>query len=85
MKQHTRPAYNNAYGFLPKNHAHYVRCDMETDPKLLAQLVFDVWKVKTPRLIMCIIGGAKYFKLNERLEREFVKGIIQAALKAGRE
>ncbi|CAM2716373.1 unnamed protein product [Rotaria socialis] len=32
---------------------------------------------------MCIIGDAKYFKLNERLEREFIKGIIQAALKAG--
>ncbi|CAF3355468.1 unnamed protein product [Rotaria socialis] len=31
---------------------------------------------------MCIIGDAKYFKLNERLEREFIKGIIQAALKA---
>lgn len=46
--------------------------------------MFNVWEMKTPRLIMCIIGGAKYFKLNERLEREFIKGIIQAALKAGK-
>jgi hypothetical protein len=46
--------------------------------------MFEVWHVKKPRLIMCIIGGAKYFKLNERLEREFIKGIIQAALKAGK-
>ena len=46
--------------------------------------MYDVWKVKEPRLIMCIIGGAKYFKLNERLEKEFIKGIIQAALKAGK-
>ena len=45
--------------------------------------MIEVWKVQPPRLIMCIIGGAKYFKLNERLEREFMKGIIQAALKAG--
>jgi hypothetical protein len=46
--------------------------------------MFEVWKVKPPQLIMCIIGGAKYFKLNERLEKEFIKGIIQAALKAGK-
>jgi hypothetical protein len=69
---------------MPQNHAHYIRCDIETQPKILAQLMFDVWEVKEPQLIMCIIGGAKYFKLSERLEREFIKGIIQAALKAGK-
>jgi hypothetical protein len=67
------------------NHSHYIRCDIETKPEILAQLLFDVWKIKSPQLIICIIGGAKYFKLNERLEREFIKGIIQAALKAGKE
>jgi hypothetical protein len=46
--------------------------------------MFEVWKVKPPQLIICIIGGAKYFKLNERLEKEFIKGIIQATLKAGK-
>jgi hypothetical protein len=81
---HTVSAYNNAYGYIPNTHAHYIRCDIKTEPKILAQLMFDVWAVKRPRLIMCIIGGAKYFKLNERLEREFMKGIIQAALKAGK-
>lgn len=83
-KQHTRAAYNNAFGFLPNSSIHYIRCDTETHPNVLSRLVYDVWKVKPPKLIMCIIGGAKYFKLNERLEREFIKGIIQAALKAGR-
>ena len=84
-KEHTKPAYNNAYGFLPNSSSSYLRCDMETKPDILVRLLYDVWKIKSPRLIMCIIGGAKYFKLNERLEREFIKGIIQAALKAGRE
>ncbi len=83
-KEHTVSACNNAYGFLPNSRIHYIRCDIETKPNILAQLVFNVWKIKSPRLIMCIIGGAKYFKLNERLEREFIKGIIQAALKAGK-
>ncbi|CAF1249047.1 unnamed protein product [Adineta ricciae] len=81
-KLHTTSAYNNAYGYTPNSHANYIRCDMETDPKILTRLMIEVWKVQPPRLIMCIIGGAKYFKLNERLEREFMKGIIQAALKA---
>ena len=82
-KKHTRPACTNAYGYLPKTDARYLRCDIETDPAKLCQFVLNVWNIKQPRLIMCIIGGAKYFKLNERLEREFIRGIIQAALKAG--
>ncbi|CAF3112137.1 unnamed protein product [Rotaria sp. Silwood2] len=80
--EHTRSACNNAYGYMPNTRAHYIRCDIKTHPSILAKLMFDVWKVKEPQLIMCIIGGAKYFKLNERLEREFMKGIIQAALRA---
>jgi hypothetical protein len=85
QKKHTASAYNNAYGYIPNSHAHYIRCDIETNPNTLAKLMYEVWNFKEPRLIMCIIGGAKYFKLNERLEREFIKGIIQAALKAGKE
>jgi hypothetical protein len=84
IKKHTKSAYNNAYGYMSNTHAHYIRCDIETKPNILAKLMLDIWKMKSPRLIMCIIGGAKYFKLNERLEREFIKGIIQAALKAGK-
>ena len=83
-KQHTIAAYNNAYGFIPETRAKYLRCDIQTDPKTLVKLLFNVWKVNQPQLIMCIIGGAKYFKLSERLEREFMKGIIRAALKASK-
>lgn len=85
-KEHTIPACNNAYGFITHNQqqSFYIRCDMETPPETLLRLMLDVWKMKEPNLIMCIIGGAKYFKMNERLEREFMKGIIQAALKAGK-
>ena len=61
-----------------------MRCDIETQPNILVEFMFSIWKMQKPRLILCIIGGAKYFKLNERLEKEFIKGIIQAALKAGK-
>ncbi|CAF1532094.1 unnamed protein product [Adineta ricciae] len=80
--KHTKAEDNNAYGYLPTTRAYFIRCDIETEPKVLAQFVFEAWRIKPPRLIMSIVGGAKYFKLSERLEREFIKGIIQAALKA---
>ena len=66
------------------NDAHYIRCDIETKPEVLVKLVFDVWKVHKPRLIMCISGGAKHCKLNDRLEKEFMKGIIDTVLRAGK-
>ena len=81
---HTRPAANNAYGYMFNNHARYIRCDIETKADVLAKLVFDVWKVNKPRLIMCISGGAKFFKLSDRLEKEFMKGIIETVLRAGK-
>lgn len=82
--KHTKADDNNAYGYLPNTRTYFIRCDIETEPQILTQFVFETWKIKPPRLIMSIVGGAKYFKLNERLEREFIKGIIQAALKAGK-
>lgn len=83
-EKHTRSAYNNAFGQIPDSTAKYLRCDIKTDPKVLSNFMFDIWKIKEPQLIMCIIGGAKYFKLSERLEREFMKGTIRAALKASK-
>ncbi|CAF1350811.1 unnamed protein product [Didymodactylos carnosus] len=77
---HTKIALTNAYGRIPETGAPYIRCDVDTKPETLVELMFKDWKMREPRLIMCIIGGAKYFKLNERLEKEFIKGIIQAAL-----
>ncbi|CAF0835391.1 unnamed protein product [Didymodactylos carnosus] len=81
-KKHTKPAFNNAYGQMPETNVPYIRCDIETKPDTLAELMFKDWEMREPKLIMCIIGGAKYFKLNERLEKEFIKGIIQTALRA---
>ena len=32
---------------------------------------------------MSIFGGAKFFKMNERLEKEFMRGIVEVAKIAG--
>lgn len=83
-EKHTAAVTNNAYGLLPYTNAPYIRCDIETGPEILSKLIFEVWQIKRPRLVMCVIGGAKFFKMHERLEREFINGIIQTTLKAGR-
>jgi hypothetical protein len=84
-EKHTQAARNNAYGRMrTANRSYYIRCDLQTKTETLVSLMLELWKMRTPQLIICIIGGAKHFKLNERLEREFIKGIIQAVLKAGR-
>ena len=33
---------------------------------------------------MSIFGGAKFFKMNERLEKEFMRGIVEVAKIAGK-
>ncbi|CAF1516121.1 unnamed protein product, partial [Didymodactylos carnosus] len=78
---HTTPFASKEHGKFA-NGAWYLRCDLHTDPKNLEKILFDVWGITEPRLIMSIIGGAKYFKLTERLETKFINGIITVALKS---
>ncbi len=38
---------------------------------------------KKPALILSVYGGAKYFTMTEKLEKEIIRGIIDAATTAG--
>ncbi len=60
----------------------FIRCDITTPVENLYNLVHKDCNQK-PSLIISIYGGAKYFKMNERLEKEFMRGIIEAATAAG--
>ena len=60
----------------------FIRCDIETPEAKLYNLIHEDCK-KKPGLIISIYGGAKYFKINERLEKEFMRGVIEAAATAG--
>jgi hypothetical protein len=48
------------------------------------KILLEAWKIPKPRFIVSIIGGAKYFKLSDRLETNFINGIIDIAQKSGR-
>jgi len=47
------------------------------------KILLEAWKIPKPRFIVSIIGGAKYFKLSEQLETNFIKGIVDIAQKSG--
>ncbi|CAF2048039.1 unnamed protein product [Rotaria magnacalcarata] len=69
------------YGRLA-NDAWFAHLDIETELKKVEKLLFELWKLPEPKLIISIIGGAKFFKLTDRLESNFIKGIVSVAEKA---
>jgi hypothetical protein len=57
---------------------------LDTPESKVEKILFNVWNIPQPRLIVSIGGGAKYFKLSDRLETNFINGIINVALKSGK-
>ncbi|CAF1311146.1 unnamed protein product [Didymodactylos carnosus] len=51
---------------------------IQTDPDTLAVVLFDIWKMLEPQMVLCIIGGAGA-TMTEHLEKEFIRGITDAA------
>ncbi|CAF0985545.1 unnamed protein product, partial [Didymodactylos carnosus] len=80
---HTACLPTDAYGLLKGSNAPYIRCDIQTNPDKLALVMFDVWKMFKPHLIMCIIGGFGS-TMNVQLEKEFIQGITDAALSSSK-
>jgi len=56
---------------------------LDTPVAKVEKILVNVWKISPPRLLMTIIGGAKYFTLSDRLETNFINGIISVALNSG--
>ncbi|CAF3967063.1 unnamed protein product, partial [Adineta steineri] len=76
-KEITKPAHD-----ILSNGALYLRLALDTPVAKVGKLLSEVWKIPKPRLIMSVIGGAKYFTLSDRLESNFINGIIEVALKS---
>ena len=55
----------------------YVRCDIETDPSVVARILLDVWQIPRAALVMQITGGHKYFKQREKIEVAFLDDLIK--------
>ncbi|CAF1184605.1 unnamed protein product [Adineta steineri] len=81
LEQNTKEIIEPANGILP-NGALFLRLALDTPVAKVGKLLSEVWEIPQPRLIMSVIGGAKYFVLSDRLESNFMNGITEVALKS---
>ncbi|CAF4145083.1 unnamed protein product [Adineta steineri] len=57
----------------------YIRIDHQTHMERIYELLVNDCGGTKPALILSIYGGAKYFTMTEKLEKEIIRGIIDAA------
>lgn len=50
----------------------YIRLSHDTHPNLVLQLLIDEWKLRPPKMVITVHGGAHNFQLQPKLQR-FVK------------
>jgi hypothetical protein len=74
----------NVYGTLQPVGCKFLRIDSRLPLPNLFQLLVEDCRGQKPVLILSIYGGAKYFTMTERLEKEFIRGIVDAATMAGK-
>ena len=56
----------------------YIRCYQYTEMDKISKLLFKTWKLKKPKFIISVTGGAK-LKVNPKLRDVFCNGIAKAA------
>ncbi|CAF4191706.1 unnamed protein product, partial [Rotaria sordida] len=82
-EQHTETKPTECYGTLPHSNSPYLRCDIKTEFDQLCLMLFGLWNIPIPSLIMRMMGDATS-TLNVRLEKELLQGISDAAVASGR-
>jgi hypothetical protein len=55
---------------------------LDTPIEKAEKILLNVWKMDRPQLVVSVIGGAKYFTLSDRLETNFINGLIDVALRS---
>ncbi len=74
----------DVFGTLKPIGCKFLRIDARLKIIDLFQLIIEDCRGQKPALILSVYGGAKYFTMTERLEKEFIRGIIDAATMAGK-
>ncbi|CAF1019434.1 unnamed protein product [Rotaria sordida] len=72
----------NVFGTLKPTGCKFLRIDNRLPMEDLFQFILEDCGGQKPALILSIYGGAKYFTMTERLEKEFIRGVIDAATTA---
>ena len=74
----------DVFGRLKSTNCKFVRISIQTKLKDIYDLLVADCKGCQPKLILSVFGGAKYFTMTERLEKEIIRGIVDAASATGR-
>jgi hypothetical protein len=73
----------NVFGRLQPTDCKFLRIDTPSKMEDIYSLLLDDCGHK-PALILSVYGGAKYFTMTEQLEKEIIRGIVDAASAAGK-
>lgn len=84
-QNHTVSVPVTIFGRLKSDGCKFIRIDDQSDMKVIYDLLVDDCggKEHRPSLILSVYGGAKYFTMTEKLAKEIIRGIIDAATTAG--
>ncbi|CAF1060452.1 unnamed protein product [Rotaria sordida] len=77
--KHSDAVSVNVFGTLQPSGCKFLRIDVRIPMKNIFKFIFEDCGKQKPALILSIYGGAKYFTMTERLEKEFIRGVIDAA------
>jgi hypothetical protein len=83
-KTHSVEVPVSVFGTLKPVGCKFIRIDSRIPVKDLFGLILEDCRRQKPDLIITVYGGAKYFTMTERLEKEFIRGVIDAATMAGK-
>ncbi|CAF2031429.1 unnamed protein product [Rotaria magnacalcarata] len=81
-KKHSVEVPVNVFGTLQPSGCKFLRIDARSPMENIFQLILEDCGKQKPALILSVYGGAKYFTMAERLEKEFIRGVIDAATMA---
>lgn len=84
LKKHSAHVEINVFGTLKPSGCKFIRLDVRTKAEDLFELIKADCGKPLPGLILSIYGGAKYFTMTEQLEKEFIRGVIDAATMASK-
>ena len=75
------------FGSIKPNNCKYVQLDHEYHMSVVYDLLVNDCggENNRPDLILSVYGGAKYFIMTEKLEKEIIRGIIDAATTASKD
>jgi hypothetical protein len=55
---------------------------METDSTVIETILFDVWRIEQPTVLLQITGGHKYFKLRGKMEVSLLDDLVKFVSKS---